>query len=416
MVVHLRAYIARKRSPRLQPYAASHATANTRRCCCGRRGGSRQASTWSSPSLGSLLLMIALSLPGAEAAGLWGLGGGRADRQQQGGFVRQSNEPDDGEMDEVFTKLQREQFWEDVEQAGMGVLEEEVKEKKSKIIFAEVAKACSIGAQMTLIMGGGALLFRLLPVLLGHDLEDEEEAEANSPYLLQSSRDGNGRPQQALPAASTGERKQQQLLTSGVQEQPKEDATAQVEWEGGGGGVGAGSLGGAGSVGETAEEAGALMTTSEEGIPTAAAGVMVEKDVGVAEERDDLVGEDADVVVNTRTRTALRKARRLSRPYLKAMGPPLALLLLARLALGTVLARRIDPTLELLFGDDIVDLYSVNKKVVHKVDMPYPKDADDVPGRKKMKGKRVQRPPRPEGEKNEEGDAWETESQTEVGL
>lgn len=60
--------------------------------------------------------------------------------------------------------------------------------------------------------------------------------------------------------------------------------------------------------------------------------------------------------------------------------------------------------------------YSVNKKVVHKVDMPYPKDADDVPGRKKMKGKRVQRPPRPEGEEDEEGDGWETESQPDVGL
>lgn len=42
----------------------------------------------------------------------------------------------------------------------MEVLEEEVAEKKSEEIFVRVAKACSIGAQMTLIMGGGALLFR----------------------------------------------------------------------------------------------------------------------------------------------------------------------------------------------------------------------------------------------------------------
>ena len=42
----------------------------------------------------------------------------------------------------------------------MEVLEEEVAEKKSEEIFVRVAEACSIGAQMTLIMGGGALLFR----------------------------------------------------------------------------------------------------------------------------------------------------------------------------------------------------------------------------------------------------------------
>lgn len=38
------------------------------------------------------------------------------------------------------------------------------------------------------------------------------------------------------------------------------------------------------------------------------------------------------------------------------MAPPLALLLVARLALGKLMAKRIDPTLELLFGDDIIDL------------------------------------------------------------
>lgn len=42
----------------------------------------------------------------------------------------------------------------------MEVLEGEVAEKKSKQIFVEVAKACSVGAQMTLIMGWGALLSR----------------------------------------------------------------------------------------------------------------------------------------------------------------------------------------------------------------------------------------------------------------
>lgn len=51
----------------------------------------------------------------------------------------------------------------------------------------------------------------------------------------------------------------------------------------------------------------------------------------------------------------MRRARRLARPYLKAMAPPLALLLAARLVLGDLLAKRIDPTVELLFGDDIMD-------------------------------------------------------------
>lgn len=44
----------------------------------------------------------------------------------------------------------------------MEVLEDEVAEKKRRKVFVEVAKACSIGAQMTLIMGGGALLFRFV--------------------------------------------------------------------------------------------------------------------------------------------------------------------------------------------------------------------------------------------------------------
>lgn len=56
---------------------------------------------------------------------------------------------------------------------------------------------------------------RLLPVLFGSDLEDDEEAEANSPYLLRSA--GDSRPK-ALPAAA-----RRRLLTDGSQE-PSEDA------------------------------------------------------------------------------------------------------------------------------------------------------------------------------------------------
>ena len=52
------------------------------------------------------------------------------------------------------------QFWADVEHTGMEVLEDEVVEKKSAEIFKRVAKACSVGSQITLILGGGTLLFR----------------------------------------------------------------------------------------------------------------------------------------------------------------------------------------------------------------------------------------------------------------
>ncbi len=52
------------------------------------------------------------------------------------------------------------QFWGEVEHTGMEVLEEEVVEKKNAEIFKQVAKACSVGTQVTLIVGGGALLFR----------------------------------------------------------------------------------------------------------------------------------------------------------------------------------------------------------------------------------------------------------------
>lgn len=55
----------------------------------------------------------------------------------------------------------------------------------------------------------------------------------------------------------------------------------------------------------------------------------------------------------------------------------------------------------------------MNRKVVETVNMPFPKDADDVPGRKKMKGRKVQRLPRPEGE---EGEERETGNEQEEGL
>lgn len=38
------------------------------------------------------------------------------------------------------------------------------------------------------------------------------------------------------------------------------------------------------------------------------------------------------------------------------MALPLAVLLAAKLVLGDLLAERVDPTLELLFGDDIADM------------------------------------------------------------
>ncbi|CBN74710.1 expressed unknown protein [Ectocarpus siliculosus] len=345
----------------------------------------------------ALLLLIVRSLPGAEAAGFWGLGSGRAGH----GFLVGSDGPDDDDMAEVFAKFQEEQLWEDVEYAGMEVLEEEVAEKKTKEIFAQVAKGCSVGAQMTLIMGGGALLFRLLPILLGHDLDDDEGDDANSPYLLQL--DGD-RPQHASLDLPRGRR--QPLLTN----VPNEDAGVRLhgeETEGDGTAV---VVGLAVAEGEGEGGGGALVAEAGGGV------VVATRDGAEEEEEEEEEVGDVDVVVETRLRVSLRKARRLSRPFLKAMAPPLALLLVARLALGTVLARRIDPTLELLFGDDVMDLYSTNKKVINKVDMPFAKDAQDVPGRKKMKGKGVQRRPRPDGEEGRGGEGVETESEPEADL
>lgn len=55
-------------------------------------------------------------------------------------------------------------------------------------------------------------------------------------------------------------------------------------------------------------------------------------------------------------RDTLRKSRRVSRPLLKAMAVSLALLGLARLVLGDLLAETINPMDELLFGDDLTKL------------------------------------------------------------
>ncbi|CAM9589602.1 unnamed protein product [Ectocarpus sp. 6 AP-2014] len=375
-----------------------------RSCCCRCRRQKKRtaavygrAATWlPATAVVALLLLIVRSLPGAEAAGFWGLGSGRAGH----GFPVGSDGPDDDDMAEVFAKFQEEQLWEDVEYAGMEVLEEEVAEKKTKEIFAQVAKGCSVGAQMTLIMGGGALLFRLLPILLGYDLDDDEGDDANSPYLLQLDDD---RPQQASLDPPRGRR--QPLLTN----VPNEDAGVRLhgeETEGDGTAV---VVGLAVAEGEGEGGGGALVAEAGGGV------VVATRDGAEEEEEEEEIG-DVDVVVETRLRVSLRKARRLSRPFLKAMAPPLALLLVARLALGTVLARRIDPTLELLFGDDVMDLYSTNKKVINKVDMPFAKDAQDVPGRKKMKGKGVQRQPRPDGEEGRGGEGVETESEPEADL
>lgn len=52
------------------------------------------------------------------------------------------------------------QLEEQIEQLGFEVLAEEVGEKKRLEILRGVERGCAIGAQMILLMGGGALLFR----------------------------------------------------------------------------------------------------------------------------------------------------------------------------------------------------------------------------------------------------------------
>lgn len=50
--------------------------------------------------------------------------------------------------------------------------------------------------------------------------------------------------------------------------------------------------------------------------------------------------------------------------------------------------------------------------------MPFPVDAEGVPGRKKMKGRRVQRLSRPEDEPEEGGeeDGWDLQSEAAGGV
>ncbi|CAM9503527.1 unnamed protein product [Laminaria digitata] len=309
----------------------------------------------------------------AEAAG-WSWTGGKAGQRgapTSGGA--------DEDMSEALSMLERKQFWGGVEHVGLEALENEVAEKKRRQISRSVAEACSIGAQMTLIMGGGALLFRLLPVILGHDQEDEEEAELNSPYLLRSGVDSIN--PQALP--STGRRR---LLTDGSEaETEATEATAKSE------------------ASEAVAAAAAAGLTGEEGD----GGVSVKAGasravVSLTSDGEEDVG-DGEVVAFTRRGAVLKRVRRLSRPLLTAMAVPLTLLLTARVVLGGQLAKRVDPTIELLFGDDIVDLYAekVDMPSADEV-MPFAMDSDFVPGRTKMRGRSVQRPPRPDGEENTE--------------
>lgn len=123
---------------------------------------------------------------------------------------------------------------------------------------------------------------RLLPVLLGHDLDDDEGDDANSPYLLQLDDD---RPQQASLDAPRDRR--QPLLTN----VPNEDAAVRLhgeETEGDGTAVVVGlavaEREGEGSGGALVAEAGG--------------GVIVATRDG-AEEEEEEVG-DVDVVVETR--------------------------------------------------------------------------------------------------------------------
>lgn len=56
-----------------------------------------------------------------------------------------------------------------VEDLGMDVLADEVKDKKRFEIVQRVARGCAIGSQITLIMGGAALLFRYFCLLQCHE-------------------------------------------------------------------------------------------------------------------------------------------------------------------------------------------------------------------------------------------------------
>ncbi|CAN0003861.1 unnamed protein product [Sphacelaria rigidula] len=93
-------------------------------------------------------------------------------------------------------------------------------------------------------------------------------------------------------------------------------------------------------------------------------------------------------------RATLAKSKRASKPLLKAMAVALALIGLARLVLGDILATTIDPMDELLFGDDLMELYSTKMPAPPGEELPFPHDLDFIPGRTKMKSKTVQRQPR----------------------
>ncbi|CAM9941216.1 unnamed protein product [Ascophyllum nodosum] len=283
-----------------------------------------------------------VSTASMAAAGWWSPGGERAGQP----FFPPPSEAGGDEENVALRALEQKQFWGEVERVGLETLEDEVVEKKRGQLIAGVAKACSVGAQITFIMGVGGLLFRLLPVLLGHDVENEEIDEAKSSLLLQP---GTGRRPQALSAV-----KSRFFLMDG-------DAA------------------GGAPARQGAEGNGAVVTARR--------GELVEGGP-----------EDCEVVVFEERRAILGKVRRLSRPFLRAMALSLAALLAARLFLGDLLAARIDPTIELLFSDDVVNTYAEKVDIPDDDDpLPFSQDADDVPGRKKMKGRSVQRPPRPEG-------------------
>lgn len=127
---------------------------------------------------------------------------------------------------------------------------------------------------------------RLLPVLLGHDLDDDEEDDANSRYLLQLDDD---RPRQASLDAPRGLR--QPLLTTG----PNEDAAVRLhgeETESDGTVVVGLAVAEGQEEGEGEGGGGAL-------VAEAGGGVVVTTRDGAEEEEQEEFG-DVDVVVETR--------------------------------------------------------------------------------------------------------------------
>lgn len=132
---------------------------------------------------------------------------------------------------------------------------------------------------------------RLLPVLLGHELDGDEEAEASSPYLLQSADDAaGGRAQQALPAAAEGGL--QRLLTSGL-EGPSEDEDGTLRLGGEREGDGGGDTGVGEEEAVPAEQGGGALVANADGVGAVVA-------AGVGEEGQEEDGEGEVVVVNPR--------------------------------------------------------------------------------------------------------------------